>query len=184
MTKLRSLPLSCFTGAIILVSLSACSEGVDDASVSDADAATGGTSSGGASTGGASSEGTGGHTMPDLGMPSGGSHDPGDASYMTVRFVVDRGCGVSICHGGEEDFVLMDNSNLHDTLMNTIIPECGDIPLVTPFSPENSALDRLLREDCGELPQMPKECIEGDSCIPQEYRDRITQWITNGATTD
>jgi hypothetical protein len=92
---------------------------------------------------------------------------------------------VSICHGGEEDFILVDSSTLHGTLLNTIIPECGDIPLVTPFSPGNSALVRLLREGCGdELPQMPKECIDGDSCIPQEFRDRITQWIVNGATAD
>jgi hypothetical protein len=112
-------------------------------------------------------------------MPAGGSSDPGDASYDLVRYVVDVGCGVSICHGGCLDFLLVDTTTLYDHLLTTTIEECEGDALITPGQPEASAFYRLITEGCGELGQMPKGCI--DNCVPDEFADRIGQWIADGA---
>lgn len=150
--------------------------GSESGGVSSGGASSGGVSSGGMETGGA---GTGG--AKEFGLPSGGSSDPGDASFELVRYMVDLGCSATICHGGCLDFVLLDDSLLYDKLMNTVVPECENNPLITPGQPEASALYRLISGGCPDLQQMPNGCIEGDSCVPTEWRDRISQWITNGA---
>ena len=70
--------------------------------------------------------------------------------------------------------------SLYDTLTTYVAKDCMNETLVVPGHPEKSAVIKVLSGPCGAVPQMPDGC-KGDSCIPQEYIDAITDWIANGA---
>jgi hypothetical protein len=139
----------------------------------------GGAGVAGVSHGGVSGGGTNGGAA--------GSAAPGvEASFATVRqVVVQAHCADASCHNGEVKPRLQDDATLHTTLTTHISKACGNIPVVTPGNPEQSALVKLIKGPCGELPRMPNGCvstpIEEYTCLPPDYIDAIERWVRNGA---
>ncbi|MGK3991858.1 hypothetical protein [Sorangium sp. So ce1024] len=116
---------------------------------------------------------------------SGGSGDEIPPTFATVKFVIQNAsCFGAGCHNDEMNPLdLQLNDELHSRLLSHVSKNCGDIPIVTPGNPEESALVKILKGPCGPTPRMPIECVnDGDAkCVPDEYIDAIAQWITNGA---
>jgi hypothetical protein len=133
----------------------------------------------GGSSGGVSQGGTSGGAA--------GTGAPGvEASFATVRqVVVQAHCADASCHNGEVKPRLQDDATLHATLTTHVSKACGNIPVVTPGNPEQSALVKLIKGPCGELPRMPNGCvstpIEEYTCLPPDYIDAIERWVKNGA---
>jgi len=75
---------------------------------------------------------------------------------------------------------LQDDANLYTNLTTHISQACGNIPVVNPCKPDESALIKLLQGPCGTTPRMPYQCA-GDGCIPANYIAAVSQWIANGA---
>jgi hypothetical protein len=132
----------------------------------------------------------GGNTGVDaMGMSAGGAgggsgSEPDDtlASFDTVRFIIDATRCVDIsCHGEQIQPTILDDPELYDTLLTYTVERCENRVLVVPGQPENSALPMLLREGCGELPQMPLGCASSNLCVPDSYIAGIEQWIADGA---
>ena len=135
---------------------------------------TGSTGMGGASTGGGSTAGstTGGNTIPP--------------TFETLKYVISAvPCFGAGCHNDPVnplDLQLTDQ--LYTNLTTRISESCGNIPVVTPLDPEQSALVMLLKGPCGEVGRMPFGCVENefeDSCLPDEYIAAIEQWVADGA---
>ena len=70
--------------------------------------------------------------------------------------------------------------------MTTFMSKASGMPFVTPGNPETSAFVKILKGPCGEVTQMPFQCIPGmfGTCLPDEYVAAIEQWIANGAKDD
>ena len=75
---------------------------------------------------------------------------------------------------------LQDTPELYASMTSYVARECGDIKLVTPGKPDESALLKILKGPCGTVPRMPYMC-SGDACIPDDYIAALTQWIANCA---
>jgi hypothetical protein len=75
------------------------------------------------------------------------------------------------------------DDQLHMRLTTRISANCGNIPVVNPSKPQESALVKILKGPCGTTPRMPVGCVnDGDGgCIPDDYIIAIEQWIANGA---
>ena len=149
---------------------------------------------GGAGTGGSAAAGVAGLGTAGGGAGGGGSSSAGsntgpapvEASFATVRqVVVQAHCADASCHNGEVKPRLQDDATLHATLTSHISEACGNIPVVTPGNPQQSALVKLLKGPCGELPRMPNGCIsepvEEYTCLPPDYIDAIERWVASGA---
>lgn len=109
-----------------------------------------------------------------------------EASFATVRqVVVQAHCADASCHNGEVKPRLQDDATLHATLTSHISEACGNIPVVTPGNPQQSALIKLLKGPCGELPRMPNGCVsepvEEYTCLPPDYIDALERWVAAGA---
>lgn len=154
--------------------------------------ASGGTSNGGASTGGDNMPGNGGTNAGGQGTgglgATGGNGVGGEetipATFETVKLILtgtNPSCGGADCHGGNthNPLDLRVDDDLYLDLTTTISGPCGDIPVVNPGDPENSALVKLLKGPCGVIPRMPANCLE--NCVPDEYILAVEQWISNGA---
>lgn len=167
--------------------------------------ATGGLASGGATTGGASTGGVGtGSTSSTGGDGSGGARvelDCNDLSALrpatyegVLQCVIEAGCQSSICHGGEVPLLLIDTwenfprredhsayDTLKETLLNHRVAHCANSPIVDPGNPENSAIIKAFTRTCDD-PEwgMPDGCYE-TPCVPQEYIDFVSEWISLGA---
>ncbi len=148
----------------------------------------GATVSGGGSAGGEGADAAGGGGGADGG--SGGIADPAiPATFETVKFVLqgtNPPCVASDCHGSgtHHALSLAVDDQLHSTLTTHVSAACGDLPLVTPGDPQQSALLSILRGPCGEIPRMPNGCVEdefGSTCVPDEYIAAIEEWIAGGA---
>jgi hypothetical protein len=187
---------SLFAGTISLfamaASLGACTATLgpdeEDAGTGGADAAgTGGASSGGAapSTGGATS--SGGATSNEI--------TPTFANFQNV--ITYASCAGSDCHGGGHNPLDLSREGLYERLIdpNQISEICGNLPVITPGNPAQSALFVIMTDGCWTtemkggvevdvLLRMPAGCTVTDSgsdCVPQEYLDAIEQWILDGA---
>ena len=84
--------------------------------------------------------------------------------------------------------LLVVNDQLYTELTTHISVICGNIQLITPGNPEQSALVKVLKGPCGVepniIPRMPNGCIEdefGSTCVPNDYIAAIEQWVRNGA---
>jgi hypothetical protein len=126
-------------------------------------------------------------------VPSGATGDSGSIppTFATVRLVLGGGgavmpCAAAPCHatGGMappgRPLTLQDTPALYATLTSYVSSGCGDIKLVNPGKPDESALLKILRGPCGATPRMPYMC-SGDACIPDEYIAAISQWVANCA---
>jgi hypothetical protein len=95
-------------------------------------------------------------------------------------------CAAAPCHaaGGMappgNPLTLQDTPALYANLTSYVAQDCGNIKLVTPGKPEDSALLKILRGPCGVVPRMPYMC-SGDACIPDDYIAALSQWIANCA---
>jgi hypothetical protein len=75
---------------------------------------------------------------------------------------------------------------VYDHLINTVSEECGQLKVLVPGDPDASALVRLLKGPCGELPQMPAECDCDpvpyiNNCVSPEYVMAVEEWVRAGA---
>lgn len=166
------------------------------------------TSTGGASSGGSSNPGVGGTGGTAAGgTSSGGSGTGGDVgiviepSFETLKLVIsghrpDVNCAASDCHSGGHDHAavplrLIVDDELYTELTTHVSVKCGNMPVVDPGHPENSALVKLLKGPCEDvdppekpIPRMPYGCFEDEwenNCIADEYIAAIEQWIADGA---
>ncbi|WP_438029856.1 hypothetical protein [Sorangium sp. So ce233] len=75
------------------------------------------------------------------------------------------------------------DEELRTRLTSHVSRNCGDMLIVNPGKPEESALIKILKEPCGTTPRMPIECVnDGDAkCVPPDYIEALTQWIADGA---
>jgi hypothetical protein len=159
--------------------------------------ATGGMSPGSGGSGGACSGGLGTGGVGDGSVSSGGSAGGSSIppTFETVKLVFQGGgpittCSAAPCHGVNGvappgrplELPLNDDQQLYTNLTTYISTACGNIKLVSPCDPAQSALPKILTGPCGMTPRMPYMCTEQDgNCIPDEYIAAITHWIANGA---
>ncbi|WP_433936462.1 hypothetical protein AB3662_17440 [Sorangium cellulosum] len=187
--KLR---ISSFIAAAIVAVLSplaGCSDTPDDTGAGGA----GGSDSGSTSTSGSTSSsvgsgGAGSTSASSGGDGGGGSTGSGNGvapTFETVKFVIERtSCFGAGCHNDDlNPLDLMVDGELRTRLTTHISENCGNIPIVNPGKPEESALVKILKEPCGDTPRMPIECVnDGDAkCVPPDYIEAIAQWIADGA---
>lgn len=112
-------------------------------------------------------------------------------TFATVKLVLGGGgaimpCASAPCHaaGGmappANPLSLQDNAQLYATMTSYVAHECGDMRLVNPGKPDESALMKILKGPCGAVPRMPYMC-SGDACIPDDYIAALSRWIANCA---
>jgi hypothetical protein len=123
-------------------------------------------------------------------MGGGGSGGAGiPPTFATFKYVVTNTnppCVASDCHGmgTANPLTLAVDDGLYMRLTTTMVPNCGNIPVITPGNTQRSALVMLLKGPCGDTPRMPNGCVEdefGSNCLPNEYIAAIEQWIALGA---
>ena len=117
------------------------------------------------------------------------------ASFDTVKLVLGGGggvmpCAAAPCHGLRGmapprrplELPPNDDAALYANLTGYVSEACGQLLLVKPGDPAQSALLKILRGPCGSTPRMPYGCSEdsGD-CIPDAYIEAIARWIASGA---
>lgn len=173
-------------GVCAALSLASCGEAGEDQGdglgagegTGAAPAAGGSTSSGGSASGGSTSGG--GSASGGAGSSSGGQAAAVD--FREVATLVHTSCGAKVCHGQDEEPRLIDDGSLPDTLLGTVVEDCGNVPLVTPGNPDASALILLVERRCGAL-VMPDGCRR-TPCLAPERIQVWADWITAGAPFD
>lgn len=190
---------SVITAAIVAVlsPLPGCSDNPEDNGAGGA----GGTGAGSTTTSGvtsstAGSSGSGGTdptgstSTSSSGGGDGGSTGSGDelpATLETLKQVIDLApCAGAECHNGGMNplqLPLDDDDKLYTNLTTRISVACGNIPVVNPGKPEESALIKILKGPCGQTLRMPVGCVEDTdpNCVPPSYMEAITKWIADGA---
>lgn len=126
-------------------------------------------------------------------IPSGADGGSGaiPPTFATVKLVLGGGgaimpCASAPCHaaGGmappANPLSLQDTAQLYETMTSYVAHECGDMRLVNPGKPDESALITILKGPCGAVPRMPYMC-SGDACIPDDYVAALSRWIANCA---
>jgi len=127
-------------------------------------------------------------------VPAGGSTTP-PATMATVREMVKGGgptgaidtCVSAPCHDvngfapppPRMNLVLRDDANLYKTLTTYISQGCGNMPLVNPGKPDQSALIMALK-GTGCTFRMPLGCTD-EHCWDAGMIGAISQWIANCA---
>lgn len=165
----------------VLSPLAGCSDTPDDTGA-------GGAGGGGGSDSSVSSGSPAGSTSSSTSGVGGstGSGNEIPPTFATVQFVIQSAsCFGAGCHNDEMNPLdLQLNEELHTRLTTHISKNCGDLPIVNPGKPDESAFIKILKGPCGATPRMPIECVnDGDAkCVPNEYIDAIAQWIADGAT--
>jgi hypothetical protein len=126
-------------------------------------------------------------------IPSGADGGSGSIppTFATVRLVLGGGgaimpCASAPCHaaGGTappgNPLSLQDTPQLYATMTSYVAKECGNMRLVSPGKPDESALIKILKGPCGVVPRMPYMCSD-DACIPDDYIAALSRWIANCA---
>jgi hypothetical protein len=127
-------------------------------------------------------------------VPSGGSTDGGSAippTFETVKTVLRGGgavmpCSSAACHAvgsmapPVNPLVLQNNADLYANMTSYVSKACGNMKLVNPGKPNESALIKILTGPCGMTPRMPYGCST-DACIPDAYVAALSQWIASCA---
>ena len=195
--------------AVILFSVAGCgsdatpSAGPGGAFATAGSPASGGVGGRGGSAGGptgGSSVGAGGSSVGAGGSSAGGGSAGSaaaggssvPATFATVKEVVNGGrCSSGLCHGPggmappppSVSLTLTDDALLYTHLTSYVSVACGNLKLVEPNKPDQSALLKILTGPCGKTGQMPLNCTPGadGDCIPGDYVAAISQWIASGA---
>lgn len=152
-----------------------------------AGAAAGGSSGGAGNGGGVAVGGSSGAGTAGAGPAVGGMPAAIDASFNTMKSVIESKCFGSGCHSEEGNPLQMEiDEKLYGTLTTYTTKMCGK--LLNTASPADSAIIKLMMGDCNGTPRMPfQKCWEGDSpleneaCVPSETVAAIKQWIEKGA---
>jgi hypothetical protein len=126
-------------------------------------------------------------------VPSGATGGSGSIAptFATVKLVLGGGsaimpCASAPCHatGGmnppDNPLTLQNNAALYANMTSYVARDCGNMRLVEPGKPDQSALVKVLMGPCGAVPRMPYMC-SGDACIPDDYIAAVSQWIANCA---
>jgi hypothetical protein len=152
----------------------------------------------GVTAGGLGGLGAGGSSTAVTACGSGGAGTAGSSiapTFETVKLVIQGGgpimtCSAAPCHGANGNappgrpLALPSNDDqlLYTNLTSYVSTACGNLKLVTPCDPAQSALPRILSGPCGTTPRMPYMCSSQDgNCVPDEYIAAIRQWIASGA---
>jgi hypothetical protein len=102
-----------------------------------------------------------------------------------VEFVITQApCFGAGCHNDDQNPLnLRVDDDLYTRLTTRISANCGNIPIVNPGQPDESALIKILEGPCGPTPRMPLGCVDDQdaTCIPPDYIAAIEQWIAMGA---
>ena len=168
--KLRSSIIG-ITSALLMSSLVGCAGHIDDGITAAGTGGMGGTGSAAC-------------------VPNGGTTTP-PATFATVQEAFRGGgaimqCASAPCHGAGgqappvNPLTLQDDANLYNNVMSYTSAACGNMKLVNPGHPDQSALIQILNGPCGVTPRMPFGCSD-DSCLPPDYIAAISQWIANCA---
>ncbi len=136
-------------------------------------------------------------------VPQGGSTTP-PATFATVREALKGGgptgaiesCVSAPCHdiGGmappppKPALFLRDDANLYKNMTTYVSQGCGNLPLVNPGKPDQSALIKIVSaptgatgSGCGASTfRMPLGCVD-DQCWGADTVAAISQWIANCA---
>ena len=111
-------------------------------------------------------------------------------TFATLKLVLTGThppCNAADCHGpggpNPLQYWVKDDDKLYDTLTHHVSVDCGNIPVVTPGHPSQSAIVKVLKGPCSaKVPQMPNGCTpEANNCLPPEYVAAIERWIALGA---
>jgi hypothetical protein len=161
---------------------SAASSGVGGGGAGGVNAVAGGSGGGAGGTSGGGAGGSGGASATAGASGAGGAVP---ATFETVKTVITQApCFGAGCHNDDQNPLnLRVDDQLHARLTARISTSCGNIPVVNPGNPQDSALVKILRGPCGGTPRMPLGCVEDQdaTCIPAEYITAIEQWIAGGA---
>jgi hypothetical protein len=107
------------------------------------------------------------------------------ATFASVKFIVmQSACFGAGCHNDDQNPLnLRLDEQLYTRLTTRISANCGNIPIVNPGKPQDSALVKILKGPCGPMARMPLGCVDDldTACVPADYVAAITQWIANGA---
>ncbi|HYQ42670.1 MAG TPA: hypothetical protein VER11_11905 [Polyangiaceae bacterium] len=152
-----------------------------------AGAGTAGAGTAGAGTAGAGTAGAGTAGAGTAGAGTAGGGPTVEASFATVKAMINMSCFGGGCHGEAGNPLQMEiDDKLYGTLMSHMTAHCGK--LVNTTSPADSALVKLLLADCGGTPRMPyHSCWDGDkpednpTCVPTATVDAVKAWIMKGA---
>jgi hypothetical protein len=173
--------------ALAILSLFAGCGGQDDPDLGGtADSAVGGMSPDSGGSGGVDS---GGMNIGDAGAGGADSGSDGGgavpATFATVKFIImQSACFGAGCHNDDQNPLnLRLDDQLYTRLTTRISANCGNIPIVNPGKPQESALVKILKGPCGPTVRMPLGCVDDldTACIPTDYIAAITQWIASGA---
>lgn len=202
--------LGCLTS---LTLISSCASNLGDGD-DPGDDGTGGDSlaTGGDSPGTGGDVGTGGGVGSGGVLGSGGDAGTGgdagvmySAGYQALLDVLsgvrigrpDYSCASSDCHSGGHDHSavplrLVEDADLYTEITTHVSVKCGNLKVVEPGDPANSALLKVLKEGCDDnltppetpIPRMPYDCVENEfenTCVADEHIVTIEQWIAEGA---
>ena len=165
--RLRSSNVTVAAAMVTAVALAGCAGGLDP---------------------GVSFTGTGG--TGSACVPSGAVTIP-PATFDTVKMAMSdhnavSACASAPCHGAGgmappvNPLTLQQDANLYTNMMTYVSHACGDIPLVNPGKPDQSALIKILTGPCGNTIRMPFGC-SGDQCLSDAEVAAISAWIANCA---
>lgn len=129
------------------------------------------------------------HSTTDAGPREASSGAPDDdtipATFDTLKLVIaETTCFGAGCHNDDQNPLnLRVDDELYTRLRTLVSESCGDLPVLNPGKPQESALVRILKGPCGETARMPLGCVEDDdaNCVPGEYVRAIERWIAAGA---
>jgi hypothetical protein len=191
---IRRTPFAAPRALAILSLLAGCGGQDDPGPVSTGDASVGAMNP---DSGGAVAPDAGGAVAFDAGGGSAGGGDGGStgggsdsgstvpATFDTVKFILMQAtCFGAGCHNDDQNPLnLRLDDQLRTRLTTHISKNCGNIPVVNPGKPQDSALVKILKGPCGPTARMPLGCVTDDdaTCIPADYIAAISQWIAIGA---
>lgn len=123
-------------------------------------------------------------------VPNGGTTTP-PATFATVMAAMSghdavSACASAPCHGANgmappvNPLSLQQDANLYHSMMTYVSHACGDIPLVNPGKPNESALIKIITGPCGSTIRMPFGC-SNEQCLSDAEIAAISQWIANCA---
>jgi|SRR6187431_1084203 hypothetical protein len=121
---------------------------------------------------------------------AGNSAGSGEASFNTVKTIIESTCFGNGCHSQEGNPLQMKvDEKLYGTLTSHVTANCGK--LINTASPADSAIIKLLKADCGTAPNVTRrmpwdKCFQNEPdsepfCVPPEKIAAIQAWIAKGA---
>jgi hypothetical protein len=153
----------------------------------------GGMNAGGMAGTGTAGSGTAGSGTAGSGTAGTASEDPYPPTFENLKFILTAptpACTASDCHGvnGPNKFQMTtrDDAFLYNSLTTHVSLNCGNILVVSPGHPEQSALVKIIKGECvgpcTTTPRMPKDCTpEMENCLPDDMISSIEKWILAGA---